>query len=305
MVRIVPLPLRLLLGFVALALLVSSCDNGEEGPGLRIGAWNLEHLDDTGADGCVPRDQADYDDIAAQVEEFGLDVVAFQEVENEDAAHRVFPGSDWMVEVSRRSVRNTGLQCRGRPGQRLGHLATGFAIRREVAYRRNADLEVLGEATAFQRWGTDITVTDNGQDLRLLSVHLASGCWGEENDTDPRDERICDILHGQINHLRTWADDRRAEGSAFVILGDFNRRLAVPGDWAWDILSPPSAPLHLPTSDLVTRCDPRYTELIDHLVLGGGAGDLLVPGSTHEWPRQGEHPDHCAVSGDFLLHDGT
>ena len=83
LVRIVPLPLRLLLGFVALALLVSSCDNGEEGPGLRIGAWNLEHLDDTGADGCVPRDQADYDDIAAQVEEFGLDVVAFQEVETE------------------------------------------------------------------------------------------------------------------------------------------------------------------------------------------------------------------------------
>ena len=83
MVRIVPLPLRLLLGFVTLALLVSSCDNGEEDPGLRVGAWNLEHLDDTGADGCVPRDQPDYDDIAAQVEEFGLEVVAFQEVETE------------------------------------------------------------------------------------------------------------------------------------------------------------------------------------------------------------------------------
>ena len=303
--RIVPLPLRLLLGLVALALLVSSCDYVEEGVELRVGAWNLEHLDDTGADGCVPREQADYDDIAAQLEEFGLDIVAFQEVENEAAAHRVFPESDWVVEVSRRPVRNTGLQCWGRPGHRLGHLATGFAIRREVAYRRNADLEVLGEATSFQRWGTDITVTENGQDLRLLSVHLASGCWGEENDADPRDERICTILRGQMNHLKAWADDRRAEGAAFVILGDFNRRLAVPGDWAWDILSPPPAPLHLPTSDLVTQCDPRFTEMIDHLVLGGSAGDLLVPGSAHEWPRQGEHPDHCAVSGDFLLHDGT
>ena len=306
--RIIPLPLRLL-GFLALALLVSSCDDGatgpEPGPELRIAAWNLEHLDDTGTDGCVPRVQADYDAISAQVEELGLDIVAFQEVENEDAAYRVFPWSDWHVEMSRRPVRNTGLACRGRPGQRLGHLATGFAIRREIAYRRNADLEALGEATAFQRWGTDITVTEEGQDLRLLSVHLASGCWGEENDADPRDERVCTILRDQIDQLREWADARRADGAPFVILGDFNRRLAVPGDWAWELLSPPSSPLHLPTSDLHTQCDPRFTELIDHLVLGGGATAILVPGSTHEWPRQGEHPDHCAVSADFLLEGGT
>ena len=100
---------------------------------------------------------------------------------------------------------------------------------------------------------------------------------------------------------RAWADARRAEGSAFVILGDFNRRLAVRDDWAWRILSPPSAPLVLPTSELTTQCNPRYTELIDHLVLGGGAEALLVPGSVHESPRQGEHPDHCAVSADFRL----
>ena len=303
--RIGPLRSVLLLGFVVLALLLSSCDDDERGPELRIAAWNLEHLDDTGMEGCQPREQADYDAVAAQVEELDLDIIAFQEVENETAAHRVFPSSDWHVEISRRPDGNTNLPCRGRPGQRLGHLATGFAIRRGIAYRRNADLEELGAASSFQRWGTDITVTENWQDLRLLSVHLASGCWGMENDEDPRDERICNVLRGQVTQLKAWADDRRAEGVAFVILGDFNRRLAVPGDWAWELLSPPSAPLHLPTADLTTQCDPRYTELIDHLVLGGGAADLLVPGSAHEWPREGEHPDHCAVSADFLLQDGT
>lgn len=302
--RMIPLPLRLL-GFLSLALLVSSCNNGAHSPELRIAAWNLEHLDDTGRDGCVPRVQADYDAIAAQVEELGLDIVAFQEVENQAAAHRVFPRSDWQVEISRRPSRDTGPECRGRPGQRLGHLATGFAIRREFGYRRNADLEVLGEATSFLRWGTDITITANGKDLRLLSVHLASGCWGEENDEEPGDERACAVLRGQMNRLKEWADTRRAEGLAFVMMGDFNRRLAVPGDWAWELLSPSSAPLHLPTSDLSTQCDPRFTELIDHLVLGGGAEALLVPGSTHEWPRLGRHPDHCAVSGDFLLQGGT
>ena len=303
--RIVPLRWVLPVGFAVLALFVSSCDDGERGPELRIAAWNLEHLDDTGTDGCLPREQADYDAIATQVKDFGLDIVAFQEVENEAAAHRVFPSSDWQVEISRRPERSTGLACRGRPGQRLGHLATGLAIRRGIAYRRNADLAVLGAATSFQRWGTDITVTENGQEIRLLSIHLASGCWGVENDEDPRDERNCTVLRGQINRLREWADARGAGGEAFVILGDFNRRLAVPDDWAWERLSPSYAPLHLPTDDLTTQCDPRFSELIDHLVLGGGAADLLVPGSTNEWPREAEHPDHCAVSADFLLQDGT
>ena len=47
------------------------------------------------------------------------------------------------------------------------------------------------------------------------------------------------------NKLKAWADAGRAEGEAFIILEDFNRRIAVPGDWAWELLSPSSAPLHL------------------------------------------------------------
>lgn len=287
---------RPLLCCLTLALLVSACGGGEPRPELRIAAWNLEHLDDTDAEGCAPREPADYDAIAARVDELALDIVAFQEVENEAAAHRVFPRSEWHVEVSSRPDTGPGRACWRQPGQRLGRLATGFAIRRGIPYHRNADLEALGEASSFQRWGTDVTVTAGGQDLRLLSVHLASGCWGVENDGD---EQTCTVLRGQMNQLKTWADARRAEDSAFVILGDFNRRLAVPDDWAWEILSPPSVPLGLPTAELTTQCDPRFTEFIDHLVLGGGAEALLMPGSVHEWPRQGEHPDHCAVSADF------
>ena len=296
------IPLRLLLCFFALALLTSSCRDGVPGPRLRIATWNLEHLDDSGTEGCVPREPAGYRAIAAQVKELALDIVAFQEVENEAAARRVFPGADWYVRMSSRPVsRGTGLECRDRPGARLGHLATGFAIRRGIAYRRNADLDALGETSPSQRWGTNITVTRDRQNLRLLSIHLASGCWGMEHDADPRNEDACAVLRSQINQLKVWADARRAEDLAFIILGDFNRRLAVSDDWAWGILSPTSAPLDLPTSDLTTQCDDRYTEFIDHLVLGGGAETLLVPGSIHEWPRRGPHPDHCVVSADFLL----
>ena len=176
------LSLRLLLCFLAVVMLTSACDDG---PRLRIAAWNLEHLNDSGAEGCVPRTPADYDAMAAQVRAHALDIVAFQEVENETAAHRVFPEADWHVEMSSRPDTGAGRECWDRPDHHLAHLATGFAIRRGIAYRRNADLEALGEASAFQRWGTGVTVTAGGQNLRLLSVHLASGCWGSGQDADP------------------------------------------------------------------------------------------------------------------------
>ena len=287
----------LLLFLLALAV-PSTASLGSE---LRIAAWNLEHLNDTDGQGCVPRESADYDAIAQQVVALRADVVAFQEVENETAARRIFPSAGWHVAVSSRPAMDPGRACWDRPAARLGHLATGFAIRHGIAWRRNEDLTALGADDRFQRWGTDITVTVNGRDLRLLSVHLRTGCWGAKQDGDGGRAETCATLRGQMLLLRAWADARREEGTAFVVLGDFNRRLAVPGDWAWRLLSPPSARLYLATSGLVTRCDPRFAELIDHLVVGGGAEGMLVPGSTRELPRHGSHPDHCAVSASFRI----
>lgn len=283
---------------------------------LRVAVWNLEHLDDTDGEGCVGRSGPDYAALAQRIVELDADVVAFQEVENAVAAHRVFPASDWHIEMSGRPPMQRSRACWGKPRAHLGHLATGFAIRKEVAYRRNEDLKALGGGQAFQRWGTDITVmaapgsgapaasrgqAGAGSELRLLSVHLKTGCWGRKQDRDDRSRKTCETLRAQIERLKAWADARRAEGTAFVILGDFNRRLAQPDDWAWLVLSPPAAPLHLPTEDVPFRCDPRYPAFIDHLVVGGGAEAMLVYGSFREWPRRGPHPDHCAVSAVFRI----
>ena len=168
----------LLLLLLALAV-PSTASLGSE---LRVAAWNLEHLNDTDGQGCVPRESADYDAIAQQVVALRADVVAFQEVENETAARRIFPSGSWHVAMSSRPAMNPGRACWDRPAVRLGHLATGFAIRHGIAWRRNEDLTALGAGDGFQRWGTDITVTVNGRDLRLLSVHLRTGCWGAKQD---------------------------------------------------------------------------------------------------------------------------
>ena len=284
---------------LALALL-SPAGHADE---LRVAAWNLEHLKDSDLEGCVARREADYAAIAHQVEAFGVDVVAFQEVENEAAARRVFPLSEWNVEVSTRPIADSERTCWERPEALLGRLATGFAVRRGIAYRRNRDLSALAGGDPFLRWGSDITVTRDDRELRLLSVHLKSGCWGMEQDEDEVRDETCGVLYDQLGVLKDWGDARRGEAEDFIILGDFNRRLAIPDDRGWAALSPSDTPLRLLSLGRIARCDSRFVEYIDHLVLGGGAVQALVPDSFREIPRHGPHPDHCAVMADFDLGD--
>ena len=282
---------------LALVLFAVGAHAGE----LRIATWNLELLKDTDREGCIPREEADYAAIARQVEALDADIVAFQEVENEAAARRVFSPSKWYVEVSARPVPHSNRTCRERPEALLGHLATGFAIRRGIDYRRETDLSALGSRSPFDRWGTDITVTQGESELRLLSIHLRSGCWGAGEDSASGRASTCRALHEQLRALRDWSDARRAQEAEFVILGDFNRRLAIPGDAGWATLSPPGAPLRLVTTGRISRCDPRFVEFIDHLVLGGRAAQALVPDSFGEAPREGLHPDHCAIAATLDL----
>ena len=268
---------------------------------LRIATWNLEHLDDHADQGCIARSSDEYDSLAGQIMETGADVIAFQEVENAAAAHLVFPDSEWDIIVSQCPPIKSPRDCWDRPGEKLGHLATGFAVRKGNSWSRHQDVTALSLDDPFQRFGADISVFAGQHEIRLLSVHLISGCWGEGQDSDPQRVSVCERLRSQLNLVKSWADDRSAEGTAFVVLGDFNRRLAVDGDWGWSVLSDSSAPLSLLTEGYQAECDPRYPDFIDHLAAGGGAQELVLPGSFREWPRKGEHPDHCAVSADLRL----
>ena len=268
---------------------------------LRVAAWNLEHLADTNDEGCVGRDDADYTALAEQIDSLGVDVLAFQEVENAAAAERVFDAERWSVEVSSRTSTGTGPPCSGRPEARLGHLATGIAVREGLDYTRHDDFSAIAGGNRYLRWGTDITVTRDGQALRVLSVHLKSGCWSAREDGYASREETCATLREQMEELADWVAERREAGEAFVIAGDFNRRLAIPDDWAWALLTEDAPALSLPTEGRISRCDERYPEFIDHLVFDADAGLSLVVGSFEEGARSTPHPDHCAVSARFRV----
>jgi len=103
--------------------------------------------------------------------------------------------------------------------------------------------------------------------------------------------------------MERWIDDRAAEGVRFAILGDFNRRLAMPADavWAdWDDASPPNADLALASGDQSARCNPRYRDFIDFIVLDRRATEDLRAFEEKTFEGDGLS-DHCAISASLSL----
>jgi len=135
--------------------------------------------------------------------------------------------------------------------------------------------------------------------VRLLAVHLKSGCNSGRASTDPD----CPVLFDQLPVLETWVDDRAQAGEAFVVLGDWNRRIASRGDAFLDGLNdgePAAAALTLAGGDRPAGCKARYREFIDFIVVGVDAAARVEPESFQEYvygAPEAEHPsDHCPIS---------
>lgn len=281
-----------------LSLLLSGClgatpaPSVEQGP-LRLAAWNMEHLAEANGTGCRPRTDADYGALRAYAEALDADVVAVQEVESKAAVERVFDPSRYVVVVEDRVSTGRGGACRGEDGLTIRDQRTGFAIRRGLAFDRQPDVAALQLNNADLRSGVDILVRPRGgAPVRLLSVHLKSGCSsGNRNEA-------CPVLMQQVPVMEGWIDRRAAEGVRFAVMGDFNRRLALAGDsvWAdWDDAQPADADLSLAAGTTAARCNPRYSDFIDHIILDRRAAADQV--GFEEQVYGGEAlSDHCAIA---------
>jgi len=229
-------------------------------------------------------------DFAATV---NADVVALQEVDGPAAAARVFPGWSFCF-TARRHVQNVG-----------------FAIRPGLPHRCNTDYRELGLPEDDVRWGADLSLyPDQPRQIRLLAVHLKSGC---NRDPLTSDSDACRMLQRQVPVVEAWIDERAAEGVPFAVLGDFNRRFDrefAPGRddrgqivAMWPELDdgdPPEADLFNPDDERPTEAcrqqDP-VRPAIDHILLSATLGRAVVSGSYRMWtyPRSGSGarwPDH-------------
>jgi len=293
---------------------------------LRIATWNLEWLIAPNAfrklaAECVPqgaspgarkrsipcnvadrleRSEADYRALARYATELDADVVALQEVDGADAARRVFTDHDFCF-TRREAVQNTG-----------------FAIRKGLPHRCGKDLESLSLNGRVRRGAELIIFPGEAREIRLLSVHLKSGCARRPLD-DPGE--ACRVLARQVPELERWIDAQAAAGRHYAVLGDFNHDLlegqpparnaegAVRHLWSEiDDGDPAGARLvNIAFGQRFSNCHPgqNYRSYIDHVVLGGSLAAWRVPGS---FIRQGYEPkdalqrklaDHCPIGVDL------
>ena len=282
------------------ALLTASCTaingSGNGGPPsetITLASWNVEHLAEADGSGCRPRTEADYAAMRAYVNTLDADVIAFQEVESKAAAERVFDPAIYSVVIEDRVGTNRRGECRGRHGLTINAQRTGFAVRKTVQFERMPDFTAIQVGNPDLRSGVDLIIRPRGgEPIRVLSVHLKSGCSsGDRNDA-------CETLFQQVPVLESWIDSRASEGMRFAVLGDFNRRLTMPDDqvWAeWDDGSPANADLALASSDLSATCNPRYRDFIDFIVLDQQASGDLLEFDERVFEGVGLS-DHCAIS---------
>ena len=272
---------------------------------LKLASWNMEHLADADGEGCRPRKPEDYLALKRHADRINADIIAVQEVENEQALARVFDPELWSFEIARNPDQETPRPCAGMADKTIITQRAGFAIKKLIKYSRNPDLTALDVGNANRlRYGVDITL-EAGAPLRLLSVHLKSGCpAGAPGAGDD-----CQVLFEQQKVLKKWVDERAKDAIPFILLGDFNRRLQAEEQF-WTGIDAPGDPLKdlalTVKRDTVARCQPSFNQFIDYIVLNPGSLALFKPDSFQEFVYEAGVPpasDHCPIAVELNIRD--
>jgi exonuclease III len=253
---------------------------------LKITTWNLNWLTTRSAGDrelpadVTPRVDDDFTLLAKYAQALNSDVIAIEEVDGFPAASKLFPRDQYSIHMTHDHV-----------VQRVG-----IVVRRGLKYDINPDLS--GLSTNHLRSGADITLHLGASSLRILAVHLKTGCWAQP--LAKAHDRACVELRDQVPVVAEWISARHDEGVPFVVLGDFNRRMN--GKDALIAELDEAAPLVRATEGKSSPCW-GGEDFIDHILAGGAAADWMQPGTLSVLTYRETDPamkerlsDHCPVS---------
>jgi endonuclease/exonuclease/phosphatase family metal-dependent hydrolase len=256
---------------------------------VKIATWNLDWLTTrTAGDPRLPSDvkpraEEDFARLARYAEELAADLIAIQEVDGFPAASKVFPHERYSIHMTHDHVM-----------QRVG-----IVVRRGLRYDINPDVTAL--STNHLRSGADITLHLGATDLRVLAVHLKTGCRNQP--LARTHDRACLELLDQMPVLADWITARRDEGVPFIVLGDFNRWMDQRDALLRSLQQ--AAPLLRATEGRSSPCW-GAENFIDHILAGGNAAKWMVPDTLRVLTYHEQDPsikdklsDHCPVSVRF------
>jgi endonuclease/exonuclease/phosphatase family metal-dependent hydrolase len=245
----------------------------------------------------LERSAIDLATLARYAKLLDADVVAVQEVDGPAAARHVFPQHDFCF-TGARALQNTG-----------------FAIRRGIPHRCEADVMGLSQGDAVRRGAVVVLFPGTAREIHLLGVHLKSGC--AQRALDGRND-ACQRLSRQAGPLEAWIDAQARAGRRFALLGDFNRDLLgergpARGDNGmlrslWHEINdgdPRGAELLNTAAGVRFRncaTGQNHTGFIDYILLGGPLRERWLAGSFERvtWQQRDAArlrlSDHCPVA---------
>jgi len=263
-----------------------------------------EKLDETHPYRWECKSPAQISAMAAVAEKLNADIIAVQEVESAAALQQIWPKDeyDFYVNMDSPWIQRTGFVVRKSIGPGIGQFT---------------DVPQIGSAFKDHvRHGAELTLTVNGKEIKILSVHLKSGCFekalnsGYATGRDAANGVItCDVLKNQAPALEAWLDGAIRSGFSAMIIGDFNRRFdsevehkADPEQSLYAQLSdgePPAARLFRPTAgfEALPECRAGGSKwLIDHALMTSELKQHYAASSLLELPVPLKGSDHCPIS---------
>lgn len=195
---------------------------------LKLTTWNIEHLTfPYDKIGCRPRSEKEMLELKFYTERLQSDVVALQEMGSVAAIKQLFPQDTWQIFISDRPD-SPPHNCYT-SDNKSHQIKVAVAVRQGIKVKSVTSLPEFGQEYNGSRYAIEMIIGSPLGEIKLLNVHMNSGCY--VNDYRESDTRACKSFAGQAPVLDKWIEKQEQSSLPYIVLGDFNHRLAEPNNY--------------------------------------------------------------------------